>query len=156
MLFKEALKQVQKNKQIKEYEKKGYFLNSGISLLGPGSYEIKDWIFTYYNPAENKVVETAVSDSVEVKEPAEPIKPTAEALGVKSIKTNSDKMMQKASAEFKKKQLPLSQTIVTVQGAEPKWSFNFITKVLEIVTIKIDAEKGNILGAEVTPLTKPA
>lgn len=156
MLFKEALKTIQKNEQIKKYEEKGYYMNSGISLLGPGSYDINDWIFTYYNPGEGKVVEATISDSVEVKEPAEPTKPTAEALGVKSIKTNSDNMLKKASEEFKKKKMPLSQVIVTIQGAEPKWSFNFITKVLEIVTIQIGAEKGNILETEVTPLTKPA
>ena len=53
MLFKDALKQVQKNEQIKEFEKKGYYMNSGISLLGPGSFNITSWIFTYYNPSED-------------------------------------------------------------------------------------------------------
>ena len=150
----DALKTVQKSEELKEYEKKGYFLNSGISILEPGIVQIKQWIFTYYNPETNLVVEAIVTDSVEVKEPAEATKPTNEHLAIDKIKTNSDKMLAKADLEFKKTKRPLSQVIVTITGEKPVWHMNFINKVLEIMIIDIDAETGNIIKSEVTPLTK--
>lgn len=156
--LKETIKKAEKDERVKDLRKKGYYLNSGISILKPDQMEIKDWILTYYNENENKVAEVLIgNDGIQLKEPATPMQPTKEELDLKDIKTNINNMFKKAKKEFKKFNKPLSQVIITVQKqGRVNFRFNFITKTLEIISITIDAKEGGILGSEITALTKPS
>lgn len=155
MKFKDAVKIAGKNEQVRELAERKYFLNSGIAMLAPGTYAFGDWILTYYNETENKVIQAFVSDAgVELKPPAEPLNPSKTALNVKLVKTSEDKMMEKAKKAFLVHQKELSQVIVIVQGEKPFWRFSFVTKTLEVVTVEIDAEKGVVTRDDVNALTK--
>ena len=156
MLFKETAELASKNESVKSLSGKNYFLNAGISILPPNSKEIIDWILTYYNDEENLIIQVVISDGeVKVSEAAEPMNPSKIPLDVKKIKTNDQKMLEKASAKFAEFKKPLSQVIVLLRQEEkPFWRFSFVTKTLEVVTIEIDAEKGEITKAEASPLTK--
>lgn len=155
--LRNAVKKAEENKEVKELKEKGYFLNSGISILRPDQDVISDWNLTYYNLQENMVVQVMVNgEDVRLKEPAKPLNPTKNELKLDEIKTNSSKMLEKVKKEFLKMDKPLSQVIMTVQdeGDFITWKINFITQTLEIVSFKVDTKTGNILGSETIPLTK--
>jgi hypothetical protein len=158
MNLKDAIKKVESTKEIKSVKEKGYFLNSGISILSPGMFEVEQWMFTFYQPDKNLVVEAVIDDeSVTVKEGAEPTHPTKVPLNVKEIKTNANKMIAKARTAFKKYRHPLSQIILSVQEEETTtWRINFITKDLFVVTVRIDARNGKILETTQASLSKTA
>ncbi|NYZ79809.1 hypothetical protein H0N95_00995 [Candidatus Micrarchaeota archaeon] len=155
MKFKDAVKEAGKNEHVKGLAGRGYFLNSGIALLAPGTYAFGDWILTYYNKGENKVIQACVSDGcVDVRPPAEPLNPSKTALDLKRIKTSEEKMMEKAKRAFLAHKKVLSQVIVVIQSEKPFWRFSFITKTLEVVTVEVDAEKGAVTRDDVNALTK--
>jgi len=155
MEFKDALKRVEKTQEVKKAKKDNYFLNSGIAIL-PAGESVKSWIFTYYNEKENKVIQAVVdANSIEFKEPATPIQPTKKELKPIEVKTNSDKILEKATIEFKKLREPLSEIIMSIQdNGELYWHVNFITKTLCIVSVFIDAKKGTIMRVERTNLSR--
>lgn len=155
--LRNAMKKAEKDEKVKELKEKGYFLNSGISILKPNQDVISDWNLTYYNLQENKVVQVIVDgEDIKLKEPATPLNPTKNELKLGEIKTNSSKMLEKTRKEFLKMDKPLSQVIITIQneGDFITWKINFITQTLEIVSFRIDTKTGNILGSETILLTK--
>lgn len=155
MEFKEALKRIEKAKEVKNLKSSGYFLNSGIAMALPGK-DVSQWIFTFYNMKENKVVQATVDETVEFKEPATPINPTQRELDAKKVKTNSDKVLKKATKEFMKFKQPAVEIIMSIQNDEQfSWHVNFVTKMLYIVTVKISAEDGKILDSKMTSLSAP-
>jgi hypothetical protein len=154
--LKAAIKRAKQDDKVKELQKNGYFLNSGISILKPERLDIVDWILTFYNPLKDEVVEVLVdSVGLQIKEPAKPLKPGHKELKVDEIKTNLENMFEKAQGEFKKFKRPLSQVIITAQKEEDAiWRFNFITKTLEVATVTIDAKDGRVLSSELSSLMK--
>jgi hypothetical protein len=153
--LKDAVAKAEKTDDIRKLRSSGFFLNSAISILQPDAEEVTEWILTYYNLKQNKVVEVVVNDALEFKEAARPIKPTKEELLLSQVKTSDSNMLEKARKEFLKFREPLSQVILSLQvDGKPMWSANFITKTLFIVTVKIDAGSGTLLGSEKNPLTR--
>ena len=151
------MKKAEKDEKVKELKEKGYFLNSGISILKHDQNVISDWNLTYYNLQENKVVQVIVDgEDIKLKEPATPLNPTKHELKLGEIKTNSSKMLEKTRKEFLKMDKSLSQVIITIQneGDFITWKINFITQTLEIVSFRVDTKTGNILGSKTIPLTK--
>ena len=72
------------------------------------------------------------------------------------MKTNSEKMLEKANTEFKKHKQPPSQIILSIQNHEGQisWTISFITKLLYLIAIKIDAKTGKVISSEKTSLAK--
>lgn len=105
--LKNAIKKAKLDKRVVDLEKNGYFLNSGISILKPDRMDIVDWILTFYNPSKEEIVEVlADSEGLQIKEPAKPMRPTNKELKVEEIRTNADKMLEKAHSEFMKFKSP--------------------------------------------------
>ncbi|MEM0372265.1 MAG: hypothetical protein QXO69_00255 [archaeon] len=155
MRFKDAVKAAANDESVRGLAEKGYFLNSCIAIFTPETLVFGDWILTYYHSGDNRVIQACVSDrGVELRQSAEPLNPSKELLDVKLVKTNEEKMLEKARKKFEELKKPLSQVIVVVQGEKPLWRFSFITKTLEVVTVEIDAEKGEITRNDVNALTK--
>ncbi len=157
MLFKDALKKSRGVEEVSALnESSDKELTAAMAILKPGVYEVHEWIFMYYNGKENKTTQVVVTEQgVEVKNPEQPLKPSTVALDLSKVKTNSDNMIKKAVDEFKKYKKPLSQVIINLtQEEKPVWRFSFITKSLEVVTIKINAETGEVLDKKIQALTK--
>jgi len=85
-----------------------------------------------------------------------PMHPTKEKLDLKEIKTSSSKMLEKARNDFKKYKQPVSQIIMAVQAEDdrPIWHVNFVTTMLYLVTVKLDAKKGAVISSEMHSLAK--
>jgi hypothetical protein len=156
MLLKDVVKTAEKNKEIKKFKAEKYFLNSAMSVLEPGKEEMERWTLTYYNEKENSVVQVFVSEAeLELKPPATPMNPTKQPLMMKRIKTNPEKVIQKAKEEFQKYKQPLSQIILSIQNDDGEvWRIGFVTKLLTVVLVRIDAQTGKILSSEMHSLTK--
>ena len=157
MKISEAVKVAEKSKDVKGLLKNGYFLNSGMAFLEPLDTDVEKWTLTFYNPAKNIVAQVEVDvDTVALGEKGTPIHPTAEKLDLKEIKTSSAKMLEKARGDFKKYKQPVSQIILTIQveGGRHLWHVNFVTTMLYLITVKLDAKKGGILSSEMHSLAK--
>jgi len=139
---KQAYKKINA-KEIKKVEKKGYYLNAVISLLQPDESLPHNFIFTFLNQKDNLIIQIIVdSDSVEIKKPSKATKPTTEKLNFGKIKVFHKSVLKKAFKEFKKINEPLSQTILALEKKE--WKVTFITKLLNVFIVHIDATNGNI------------
>jgi len=157
MKIPEAVKVAEKSKDVKELMREGYFLNSGMAFLGPLDKDVEKWTLTFYNPAKNIVTQVEVDgDIVTVGEGGTPIHPTKEKLDPKEIKTSSVKMLDKARNDSKRYKQPVSQIIMTIQseGGKHLWHVNFVTTMLYLITVTLDAKKGNILSSEMHSLAK--
>jgi hypothetical protein len=157
MKIADAVKLADKTEQVKELKKNGYFLNSAMAFLEPEDKEVAAWDLIYYDIKTNQVAQIVIDkDAVFLKEKGTPIHPTKEALDLKEIKTNSGKMLEKASKEFSKYKQPISQIIMTVQkeGGKTVWKINYITKMLYLIAVTIDAKTGKILSSEQHNLAK--
>jgi hypothetical protein len=157
MKISDAVKVAEKSKDVKELLQDGYFLNSGMAFLEPLDKDSEKWTLTYYNPVKNVVVQVEVEDdTVTLTERGTPIHPTKEKLDLKEVKTSSAKMLEKARNDFKKYKQPISQILMSIQteGGRPIWRVNFITTMLHLITITLDAKKGNILSSEMHSLAK--
>jgi len=157
MKISDAVKAAEKSKDIKELLQDGYFLNSGMAFLEPMDKDAEKWTLTYYNPIKNIVAQVEVNETiVAVGERGTPIHPTKEKLDLKEVKTSSAKMLEKARNDFKKYKQPVSQILMSIQteGGRPIWRVNFITTMLHLITVTLDAKKGNILSSEMHSLAK--
>lgn len=157
MKLSDAVKRAEAALEVKDLEKGGYYLNSGFTLLEPGSEAITRWTLTYYNPKLNQVVQVEVEgDSYLVKGAAQPLAATPNKLEMKNVKTTADNMLKKARKEYAKYKQPMSQIIISIQKPADKeeWRFSFITKTLFVVVIKMDAIKGKITSSEMESLTR--
>ena len=156
--FKEALKKSKEIEKVKNLDlNKDYLLTAAVSILKAGASFPHEWILIYYNERINKTVQVVVNEkSVEVKEEQEPLKPSVLKLDIKSIKTNSDKMLDKARGIFKNFHVPLSQIIINLiqMNSSPVWKFSFITKTLEVIAIELNAFNGEVVGTTRKKLVK--
>jgi hypothetical protein len=157
MKILEAVKVAEKSKDVKELIGKGFFLNSGMAFLEPSDMEVSKWILTYYEPNKNLVVQAEVEGGVvSLSEKGTPMHPSKEKLDLKALKTSGAKMLEKAKKEFQKYKQPISQVIMSIQMEQerPVWRFNFVTKTLYLVVVRIDAVKGEVLSSEMVTLVK--
>ena len=156
MILKDALKKAIENEKIKSYcEDNGYCLTAAMSMPLPGTYDTKSWILIYYNKEKNRTIQVTVTDKLEIKDPEEPLKPSKEELKIESIKVNSNKALKKARNKFTEFGKPLSQVIINLMQNEiPFWRFSFITKSIEVITIEINSETGEITRSEIQSLVK--
>ena len=157
MKIQDAAKLSEKSEEVKGLRKKGCFLNSAIAFLEPAEKKIKVWNLLYYCQQDNQVTQMVVDeDNTFVKEKGTPVNPTTEPLDLKEIKTNSEKMLEKANKEFAKYKQPLSQIIVSVlkEGDRTVWKINYITKMLFLITISLDAKTGELLSSVMNSLAK--
>jgi len=157
MKISDAVKIAEKSKDIKELLQEGYFLNSGMAFLEPMDKDSEKWTLTYYNQVKNIVAQVEVEgDIATVGERGTPIHPTKEKLGIKEVKTSSAKMLEKARNDFKKYKQPVSQILMSIQteGGRPIWRVNFVTTMLYLITVRLDAKKGDILSSEKHSLAK--
>ena len=155
--FKEAFEKASEKKEVGELDySKEYELTAAMAILKPNIYITHEWILMYYNKKENKTTQVVVTDEeVTVKNPEKPLKPSIKPLDLRKIKTNSDKMLEKSRKNFEQYKKPLSQLIINLtQEKQPVWRFSFITKTLEVVTIEINAETGEVIGKKIQALTK--
>ncbi len=157
MKISDAAKAAEKSKGVKELLQEGYFLNSGMAFLEPLDKDSEKWTLTYYNQAKNIVAQVEVEgDTVTLGERGTPIHPTKDKLDLKEVKTSSAKMLEKARIDFKKYKQPISQILMSIQteGDRPIWRVNFVTTMLYLITVKLDAKKGDILSSEMHSLAK--
>lgn len=160
MLLKKAFEKAKESQEIKEKcIDNNYNLTAAMSILKSSSYKVEGWTLIYYNEKKHKTMQVIIKENekmFEIKEPEEPLKPSTKKLELKKIKTNSDKMLEKAKKQFLEFHKPLSQIIINLsqnQGV-PTWRFSFITKTLELVTVEINAETGEIMKKEKQKLVK--
>lgn len=158
MKIGDAVKIAQKSDDIKALIGEGYFLNSGMAFLEAADDEVTVWNLTYYEPTGNHIAQIVVEDdSASIKEKGTPIHPTKLELKLSDIKTDNVKMIKKARTEFKKYNQPISQIILSLQREGEKkttWKVNFITKMLFLISITLDAKTGKILSSESHSLAK--
>jgi hypothetical protein len=157
MKIHEAVKVAEKSKDVKGLIQEGYFLNSGMAFLEPLDKDVEKWTLTFYNPAKNIVAQVEVDEAiVTLGERGTPIHPTKDKLDPKEIKTSSAKMLEKARNDFKRYKQPISQIIMAIQseGGKHLWHVNFVTTMLYLITVTLDAKKGNILSSEMHSLAK--
>ncbi len=157
MKISDAVKVAERSKDVKELLQRGYFLNSGMAFLEPLDKDPKKWTLTYYDQAKNTVVQVEVDgDIVTLIDKGTPIRPTKEKLDIREVKTSSAKMLEKARNDFKKYKQPISQILLSIQTEDdrPIWRVNFVTTLLYLITVKLDAKKGDILSSEMHSLAK--
>ena len=157
MKLGDAVRLADKSDEIKKLKQEGYFLNSGMAFLDAANMGIGKWTLTYYSAELNQVAQVVVDkDAVLLKEIGTPMQPSKNELKIADIKTSSEKMLEKASAEFKKHKQPPSQIIMSIQNHDGRisWTVSFITKLLYLVAVKIDAKTGEIISSEKTSLAK--
>ena len=158
MNFKEAFEKLKETKEVEEINSNGnYLLTAAVSILKPSVFLTHEWIFIYYNKKINKTIQVIVSEEgVKIKQEEKPLKPSVLELDVKSIKTNSDKMIEKARKTFEEFHVPLSQVIINLSQADssPVWKFSFITKTLELIAVELNASNGSLVGKSRKNLTK--
>ena len=157
MKILDAVKAAEKSRDVKELLQDGYFLNSGMAFLEPLDKDAGKWTLTFYHSGKNAVVQAEVDgETVNLGEKGTPMHPTKERLDLRELKTSSAKMLEKARADFKKYKQPISQILISIQmeGGKPTWRVNFVTTLLYLITVKLDAKKGNILSSEMHSLAK--
>lgn len=148
--LKQAARKARKDEHVKNIEKRGYFLNSGLLMLQPAQETWEKWTLTFYNTDADRVIGVDVGKgkkAVIVGRPAKASNPTKTALELKNVKTSAKRILKKATKEFEKFKQPLNQTIVTISGDPPAWKINFITKVLRIIAVEVDAKNAKILNS---------
>jgi hypothetical protein len=157
MKLADAVKLAGKSDDIRGLKNEGFFLNSAMAFLEPADNNVGVWNLTYYEAKSNQVAQIVVEkESVYIKERGTPMNPTKQVLDLMSIKTSEDKMLAKAQKEFGKYKQPVSQVIINLvsENDMTQWKINFITKMLYLITIILDAKTGELLSSSMHSLSK--
>ena len=155
--LKQAVRKARKDSHIKSIEKRGYFFNSGFLMLQSNQTMWDKWILTFYNTGADRVIKVDVEKGkkpVEIGKPSKAANPTKQLLDLKKIKASASRILKKARKEFAKFKQPYNQVIITVSGDPPVWKINFVTKILSVVIVEIDAKNGKVLNSSIESLMK--
>lgn len=127
---------------IKEAGKKGYFLCSIFASIK--DVEISEWILHFYGGG--KALDCYVSDKVVVEESqslGEPVE-----LDAGKVNISASKALEIAGRR------PAITTLLSLHGAPPTWTINFITAAMSVTTFDIDAGTGKITREEMSSILK--
>lgn len=154
MGFKKYLKMAEKDSRVLELKKQGAFLNSAIAVIAEDRLE--KWRFTYFLPGSGLTATVLADDyGTEFSEPAPAPNPTKNPLDVKKARAAFEKVLKAAQKEFSKYKQPKQQIIATLQNEPPEtWNINYITKTLYVVTVKLAAKNGRVMGSAKHSLTR--
>ncbi len=150
-----AIEYIEKSKETKE-KVKGMTLCSALSFLdNETELAPKKWEVNYFDAKTKLLTQVSVDSSGHVSAHAS-AKPFNENLQVCEVNPGHLKITAeeavKTAKEHEKKTFsqPVQKIFVSVQseGKKPVWSVNMITKILSIVTIKIDAQTGKVIDAQ--------
>lgn len=134
-------------------ELKGTYLCSALALAEDKDEQtISTWELSYYNKKEKKITQvSAKGRSVSVQATGDPTKPgEIEKLDIHSVKVDAMAALHNARELQKTKFMQPVQRIflsLQVENGKTIWSVSFISKLLSIVNIKLDAKTGDVLSS---------
>ena len=73
---------------------------------------------------------------------------------MKKVKASASRILKKGMKEFVKFKQPYNQIIITISGNPAVWKINFVTKILSVVIVEIDAKNGKVLNSSIESLMK--
>ncbi len=160
MEFKEALEKLENSQEIKKLSEESY-LAHGFITLNENMEQAQPWNIGYYNKKTDKIATFAVTEHVieelgeedVFKEPGTEVdKLDTDKVG----KTLSDavEITKKTVEEKYKAQIP-TKVLVLIQNIKDVgivWNVTIVTKQLNTLNIKIDAETGEIKEEKLTSL----
>ncbi|MBI4214938.1 hypothetical protein HY546_02995 [archaeon] len=150
--FRKAFKIAIAHSEAAILRSKGFFANSGITILPPGSEEPESWTVTFYNSSSNRVVQASVNKrGVSFSGEGIPLNASNKELKLKDVKLSSETALEKAFATFRALKRPLSQVILTVDASG--WHANFVTKDIHIIIVGVDFS-GKVVSQRDEPLTR--
>jgi len=137
---------------FEKIEKQGYYLNAALCVLRPETTDIHEFIFTFFNPEKNELIQVIVDDNTTaVKTSTQALKPTQKKLNLSKVKLHHDAILKIALEEFKKLNEPFSQIIIALENNE--WKVTFITKMLNVFVVHLDTQTGEIKDSHKESLT---
>lgn len=147
-----AIKEAEKEGVVKDILGRKGYLCSAYVMLRPGE-EIDGWELGFYDPPNGKITPVSVGETVKVGEPDEPLRPDIHTELKGSVRIPSAKALAAAKKEAEKHSLPIERIIFSLRKRECfEWSAIFITRVVSMITVRIDAESGEVLENSVESL----
>lgn len=159
MDLKDAEKEAEKDENINEIIEKGGYLCSAYTFVKRDE-EIGGWNLNYYDPAEKNTTNISINEKgSETGFAQEPFRrKPPQKLDIDEVEISSDKALEIADKEEKQKYgKPVEKILLSLQKSTKGevWKITFITKVLSIILVEIDAGTGEIIKSKMSYLFKP-
>ena len=145
----------QKLIKSKEFKKNGslcsLFFTSDIDDI-----EKSSWQIDFYNKESDTITSYVVNKNIEVNQDSEIFKEEAtkiEDFKIEDVKIDFREALKTAEDLLKKNKEEATKIIVMLQKQNNiSWNISFITKIFNIINIRIDAVNGKILEEKKIPL----
>lgn len=152
MKIHDAVQAVEEQREnIDELE--GTYLCSALAFADDkDNATIATWELSYYHPKQKKITQVSVTDEeVTMQAKGDPTKAgEIHELSVASVKISAEDALANARTIQKAKYMqPVQRIFISLQTEDKKtlWSVTFISKLMSIVNIKIDAKTGDVLDS---------
>ena len=154
MDLKTTLDKLKKSKEFEQWKKenRNTFFSYAFKILKEASFD--GWQIGLYNKGNDKMTTFSVTDNQIVINQEEEVfkKPDTKVnkISIEKLKLPLEKILERAEA-FKGKKYPKEieeKTIIILQNLDNFgniWNITYITKALNTLNIKVDAENGKIL-----------
>ncbi|MBI5355625.1 MAG: hypothetical protein HZB68_04185 [Candidatus Aenigmarchaeota archaeon] len=143
----EAIKDAEKDDRIQGILKKDGFLCAAYVTLKPDQDEIKGWELGYYDPQTNQITPVTVTDDfVNVGESDYPMEGRVHEVLKGNVAIPSKEALRMGKEVAGKHQLPIQSIMLSLRKKEDgfEWTVVFITQIMSIIIVRIDAEDGKI------------
>lgn len=143
----EAVKDAEKDDRIQGILKKGGFLCAAYVTLKPDQVEITGWELGYYDIKSNLITPVTVTDDfVKVGEADYPMEGRVHEVLRGDVTIPSKEALRMGKELANKHQLPIQSIMLSLRKKEEgfEWTVVFITQLMSIIIVRIDAEDGKI------------
>lgn len=143
----EAIKDAEKDDRILDILKKEGFLCAAYVTLKPEQDEIHGWELGYYDPKSNLITPVTVTgDFVKVGDADYPMEGRVHEALRGDVTIPSKEALRMGKEMAIKHQLPIQSIMLSLRKKEDgfEWTVVFITQLMSIIIVRIDAEDGKI------------
>lgn len=139
----------------KEFKKQGYLC--GIFMMSElENIDDQDWEIDFYDKKSGKITSYSTGNDIRTLSKEKPFaedKEAIEEINLEDVKISYEKAIEIGKNALERRNEEATKIIVILQKIKDTiWNITFITKKLNILNIKMDAVKGNILKEEIVSL----
>ncbi len=145
-----AVKEAEKDDRIQKIIKKKGFLCAAYVTLKPEQEIIESWELGYYDPEAKKITPVSVTDDfIKVGEADSPLEGKLHEELSSNVTIPSAEALKAGKLEAAKHKIPVQSIMLSLRKKDDalEWNVIFITKLMSILIVRIDAEDGKIKEA---------
>tara|TARA_Y100000310_G_scaffold344775_1_gene459430 strand:- start:13291 stop:13785 length:495 start_codon:yes stop_codon:yes gene_type:complete len=147
--LKNSIKKIEESKEFKSYKSKfpDSYLTAGFMIYD--KLDNAKWQIDFYNPNDKRVTPFELDNGIKIYDSGEVLSKSKQIskLRLTKVKINFEELMKICNKIKKKHGETENKTIVILQVLNDKevWNLTYLTNSFNILNIKVDANKGDVI-----------